>query len=50
MAYQQAMDGLGTSIAEWMGLTEAELAAWHRDRSLPPRKAKRLPRKPAQKR
>lgn len=35
LAYQQAMDGMGKSIHEWMGLTEAQYDAWMRDGALP---------------
>lgn len=41
LAYQQGLDGMGTSIADWMGLTEQEYDAWMRDDSLPPRKSRR---------
>jgi len=37
LAYQQGLDGMGASIQEWMGLSEAEYAAWTRDNSLPTR-------------
>lgn len=37
LAYQQGLDGMGTSIAAWMGLTEAELDAWVRQGRLPSR-------------
>lgn len=37
LAYQQAMDGMGTSIAAWMGLTEEQLRDWMRDDTLPRR-------------
>jgi hypothetical protein len=36
LAYQQAMDGMGKSIAAWMGLTEPEFDAWMRHKTLPP--------------
>lgn len=35
LAYQQGLDGMGKSIAKWMGLTEREFASWMRDDSLP---------------
>jgi hypothetical protein len=35
LAYQQGMDGMGTSVQEWMGLTEEEFGAWMRHGSLP---------------
>lgn len=38
LAYQQGMDGLGMSVPHWMGITEAEYAAWMRDDTLPPLK------------
>lgn len=37
LAYQQAMDGMGTSVSAWMGLTSEEYDAWRRDGTLPPR-------------
>jgi hypothetical protein len=37
LAYQQGLDGMGTSISEWMGLTPEQYDAWMRDGSLPPR-------------
>lgn len=38
LAYQQGRDGMGASIAAWMGLTDAEFDAWMRHRVLPPGK------------
>lgn len=38
LACQQGLDGMGKSIGEWMGLTEAEYDAWMRDQTLPPMK------------
>ena len=38
LAYQQGLDGMGKSIAEWMGMSAAEYEAWMRDESLPPRR------------
>lgn len=35
LAYQQALDGLGASVAGWMGLTPEQFSAWMRDDSLP---------------
>lgn len=35
LAHQQAMDGAGQSVAEWMGLSETEFAAWTRNDALP---------------
>lgn len=35
LAYQQGLDGMGASIREWMGMSEAEFDAWMRDDSLP---------------
>lgn len=35
LAYQQNLDGLGGSAAEWMGLTEEEYAAWMANDTLP---------------
>lgn len=42
LAYQQGLDGMGKSIAEWMGLTTTEYDAWMRDDALP--RGKRGPR------
>lgn len=41
LAYQQGLDGMGTSIAEWMGLTDDEYNAWIRKDELPKQKRKR---------
>lgn len=38
LAYQQAMDGMGKSIAAWMGMTEVEFDRWMRTKSLPSKK------------
>jgi hypothetical protein len=38
LAYQQGLDGMGTSIAEWMGLTDEQYHAWMREDALPKRK------------
>lgn len=38
LAHQQALDGMGRSVAEWMGLTSDELDAYVRDDVLPERK------------
>jgi hypothetical protein len=35
LAYQQGMDGMGKSIAEWMGLSSKEYDAWMRNGELP---------------
>lgn len=35
LAYQQGLDGMGTSIQDWMGLTEKEFDEWMRNDSLP---------------
>lgn len=35
LAYQQGCDGMGTSVAGWMGLTEEEFEEYFRDRGLP---------------
>lgn len=38
LAYQQALDGMGASMHEWMGLTAAQFDLWMRDPQwLPPR-------------
>jgi hypothetical protein len=37
LAYQQGLDGMGQSIQEWMGLTEAEYDEWMRSQALPSR-------------
>jgi hypothetical protein len=37
LAYQQGMDGMGTSPAEWMGMTNDEYDAWMRSSALPKR-------------
>ena len=36
LAYQQGLDGMGASVAEWMGLTPEQFDSWMRDESLPP--------------
>lgn len=36
LACQQGLDGMGKSVGEWMGLTEAEYDNWMRDKALPP--------------
>lgn len=38
LAYQQGMDGMGKSVAAWMGMTEAEFDEWMRNNVLPPMK------------
>jgi hypothetical protein len=35
LAYQQGMDGMGSTVAKWMGLTDAEFDAWMRSKALP---------------
>jgi hypothetical protein len=35
LAHQQALDGMGTSIPEWMGLTAEQFDNWIKDGSLP---------------
>jgi hypothetical protein len=35
LAYQQGLDGMGESVAAWMGLTISEYDAWMRDETLP---------------
>ncbi len=35
LAYQQGLDGMGTSIQEWMGLNEKEFDDWMRNDGLP---------------
>ena len=47
LAYQQAMDGMGASVEQWMGLTEDELSAWMQDGKLPPKKASHTKRRSA---
>lgn len=41
LAYQQAMDGMGPSIHEWMGLTAGEYELWHRTDQLPAHRKKK---------
>jgi len=31
LAHQQALDGMGSSVAAWMGLTQSEFDKWMRD-------------------
>jgi hypothetical protein len=51
LAHQQALDGMGASHAEWMGLTADEFNAWMRTDALPPsKKAKGTAKKAAAKR
>ncbi|KAL0630591.1 hypothetical protein Q9L58_010566 [Maublancomyces gigas] len=38
LAYQQAMDGMGKSIQDWMGMTEPEFNEWMRNKTLPSKK------------
>jgi hypothetical protein len=35
LAYQQALDGMGTSVQGWMGLNSKQLDAWMRKNQLP---------------
>lgn len=35
LAHQQGLDGLGASVAGWMGLTPEQYDAWMRNDSLP---------------
>lgn len=35
LAKQQGLDGMGMSVREWMGLTEAEYDAWMKSEALP---------------
>lgn len=35
LAYQQGLDGMGESIAKWMGLTSEEYDVWMRTEALP---------------
>ena len=37
LACQQGLDGMGTSIAAWMGLTPEQFNDWMRSDALPPR-------------
>jgi len=37
LAYQQGMDGMGASPADWMGMTKDEFDAWIRSSALPKR-------------
>lgn len=37
LAYQQGMDGMGASTAEWMGMTNDEYEAWMLFAALPKR-------------
>ncbi len=38
LAHQQALDGMGQSHQEWMGMTSGEFEAWMRNDELPKRK------------
>jgi hypothetical protein len=42
LAYQQALDGMGRTNAEWMGITHAEYDEWMRSDALPKRRGRRL--------
>jgi len=46
LAYQQAVDGLGSSTAGWMGISQGELDAWLRHGTLPA-VGRQLPQGPA---
>jgi hypothetical protein len=35
LAHQQGMDGMGVSVANWMGLTTEQFRDWCRDSALP---------------
>lgn len=35
LAYQQAMDGMGVSVQEWMGLSVEQFSAWMSKGELP---------------
>ena len=35
LAYQQGMDGMGTSVQAWMGLNSKQFEAWIRGQELP---------------
>lgn len=37
LAYQQGLDGMGESIAAWMGMNNEEFDAWMRSEALPPK-------------
>lgn len=37
LAYQQGLDGMGESIAKWMGLSKEEYDAWMRNDEIPPK-------------
>jgi hypothetical protein len=37
LACQQGLNGMGKSIGEWMGMTEAEYDDWMREKKLPPK-------------
>jgi hypothetical protein len=45
LAYQQGLDGMGKSVAAWMGLTSAEYDAWMRSDALPATEKKRRSRR-----
>lgn len=38
LAYQQALDGLGASVEDWMGLSAPEYRAWFLHGTLPPQR------------
>lgn len=35
LAYQQALDGMGLGIHQWMGISEEQLKQWVENRTLP---------------
>lgn len=46
LAYQQGLDGMGSSIHEWMGMTGEEYNAWMSRDVLPPKRRRRRRRPP----
>lgn len=38
LAAQQGLDGFGSSVQAWMGLTDEEFKAWMQKHTLPPKK------------
>lgn len=38
LSYQQAIDGIGISVEDWMGLSQMEYSAWMRSDQLPSKK------------
>jgi hypothetical protein len=41
LAYEQGMDGMGESVAKWMGITDAEYSDWMRNDALPKQRRRR---------